>query len=109
MYINTYIYKNMKSTFTDKLLTEMADKFKMLSDSSRLKVLRVLMEKESNVGEIVTITGLGQTNISKHLQLLTASSIVSKKKVGLKVYYKIIDPMIHKICNLACKSLLKRG
>ncbi len=47
-----------------------AERFKALSEPSRLEILNTLREGERTVSEILEATGLGQANVSKHLQLL---------------------------------------
>jgi DNA-binding transcriptional ArsR family regulator len=55
-----------------------ADRFKALSEPSRLEILNTLREGERTVSEILEATGLGQANVSKHLQLLYASGFVDR-------------------------------
>ena len=61
--------------------------------------------RESGRKELVTITGAGQANVSKHLGLLHRHRIVGRRKDGLNVYYRITDPAIFEICELMCTSL----
>ncbi|MBA3481102.1 MAG: helix-turn-helix transcriptional regulator, partial [Pirellulales bacterium] len=54
---------------SDELLLLAADKFRMLGDSTRLAILRCLMDVgEANVTEIVAGTGRELANVSKHLK-----------------------------------------
>ena len=54
-----------------------------------------------------------QANVSRHLQTLIAAHILSRRKEGLQVYYRVSDPSISKLCQLVCgsleKSLLKQA
>lgn len=97
----------MRSDIPDMFLEVMAEKFKMLSDPSRLRIIKSLMPEERNVTAIVRETGLTQANVSKHLRLLTDRELVSRKKVGLNVFYSLADPVIERICRLVCETLLK--
>ena len=46
-----------------------------------------------------------QANVSKHLNLLFRHRMVSRRKEGLNVYYRIADPTIFELCELVCSSL----
>lgn len=77
----------------------------MLSDPSRLSILRTLMQGERHVNEIVEETELSQANVSKHLRLLSHTGLVARRKDGLRAYYRIVDPMVERICSVACDAL----
>ncbi len=89
----------------DDLLELMAVKFQMLADPTRLAILRALMEGEKSVGQVVTETGRGQANVSKHLKLLADSGLVSRRKEGLQVYYRLDDPLVEQLCTLVCSNI----
>jgi DNA-binding transcriptional ArsR family regulator len=82
----------MTQFIPDDLLELMAAKFQMLADATRLAILRTLMEGEKSVGQVVTETGRGQANVSKHLKLLADTGLVRRRKEGLQVYYRLDDP-----------------
>ena len=77
----------------------------MLAEPARLQILNALRSRELTVSEIVDATGLGQTNVSKHLQLLYAQGFVSRRKDGLFAYYAVADRFVFKLCELMCDSL----
>lgn len=84
-----------------------ARRFAVLAEPMRLRLLQVLFNGEKNVTELVEATGGTQANISRHLQTLTAAHILSRRKEGLQVFYRISDPTIPKLCDLVCGSLEK--
>ena len=93
---------------SDELLALMAEKFRMLSDPSRLAILRALMHRgEKTVTQGVVETGQSVANCSKHLEQLAAGGILARRKEGSFVKYRIDDPVIEKICELVCDSLRK--
>jgi len=55
---------------TPALLHELSERFKALGEPARLQLLAALRQGEHSVSDLVAITGLGQANVSKHLQLL---------------------------------------
>ena len=82
-----------------------ARRFAILSEPMRLRLVHALFDGEHNVTELVAITGGTQANISRHLQTLTAGSVLSCRKEGLQVIYSIADPSIRSLCKLVCNSM----
>jgi ArsR family transcriptional regulator len=95
----------MTKLIPDALLDLMAEKFQMLADPTRLAILRALMEGEKSVGQVVSETGRGQANISKHLRLLADSGLIHRRKEGLQVFYRLDDPLVEQLCALVCSNL----
>lgn len=85
-------------------LEKLADRFKILSEPSRLQILSEICQWECNVTEICQRTGLHQANVSKHLQLLKLAGIVACRRVGVCRYYRIIDSDLLALC---AKSLFE--
>lgn len=97
----------MPKQIPDQVLLLMAGKFRMLSDPTRLTILRTLMtEGELNVTQIVEQIGSTQANVSKHLKQLAEAGLVARRKEGLNVIYRLDDPIIEKICHLVCETIL---
>ena len=88
--------------FSDKEIALLAGRFKILSEPSRLKILRSLFDGERSVNEIVDLTGLLQANVSKQLKLLANENILQCEQKGLKRYYSIADMTVVQICHLIC-------
>ncbi|BAZ45898.1 ArsR family transcriptional regulator [Chondrocystis sp. NIES-4102] len=83
----------------------MADFFKVLSEVSRLQIVCSLKNGAKNVSEIVEETGLGQANVSKHLNILTKAAIIAREQKGICVYYQIANPCLFELCDLVCDAL----
>ena len=88
-------------------LALVADRFKVLSEPNRLKLLAALHDGELNVSQLVTTTDATQANVSKHLGILMDAGMVSRRKEGLNVYYMISDPTIFQLCDLMCSKIEK--
>ncbi|PIE03598.1 MAG: transcriptional regulator [Acidobacteria bacterium] len=90
-------------------MEEIAGVFKALSEQSRLLLLKKLIDHQScTVTELVELSGLSQANASKHLKLLANAKLVSYKREGNCVYYKIASPMVEQICDICCNYLDER-
>ncbi len=60
---------------------------KLLSDPTRLRILRLLGEEELTVAELQQILGMGQSRTSAHLAQLKAEGLVSDRRAGKNIYY----------------------
>ena len=58
-----------------------------LSDPTRLKLLRLLLERESAVHELVDVLATGQSRVSMHLAKLKAAGLVQERREGREMYY----------------------
>jgi len=96
--------KKLKS-MTDAQVEEAAKLFAVLSESSRLYLLRALMERPLSVGELVEATGMKQGNVSKHLGMLFQSGFVSRRQEGNFVHYAIADSRLKALCELMCSRI----
>ena len=68
--------------------------FRGFADPSRLAILEALREGPLSVGEIVEVTGLGQSNTSNHLGCLHDCGLVSREQRGRYVYYRLSDDRV---------------
>ena len=81
----------------DEEFTILADFFSVFSDSTRLKIISALSEKELCVHELSSLLKMKQPSISQHLKTLWQAKVVKKRKVGLHVFYRLDDEHIEKI------------
>ena len=100
--------KSKKSRlFSPEALGFVANRFRVLGEPMRLKLLIALETGEKNVTELVQLTEATQANVSKHLGILSDAGMVARRKEGLKTFYVISDPQILKLCDLMCSKLQK--
>ncbi len=91
------------------LCSAIAERFKALSDSSRIRILALLRDAdELNVSSIVTGTDINQASVSKHLSLLKQVGIVHVRREGNQAFYSIRDQKILDICGLVCEGITER-
>ena len=89
----------------DASLEFIAQRFRAMSVPVRLRILMLLEQGERTVSELVDQLSTSQANISKHLQVLTASGLLERRKHGLNVFYAVADPRIFDMCEMVCGSL----
>jgi DNA-binding transcriptional ArsR family regulator len=94
-----------RKTLTVDMLTLVADRLRALAEPRRLQILNELRNGERTVTELVEATGLGQANVSKHLQLLLAAGFVGRRKDGLYTRYGIADEDVFRVCEIMCGRL----
>ena len=94
-----------KLSLTPEVLALIAERFKALAEPARLQILTCLRRREMTVTELVEETGLGQANVSKHLQLLYGLGFVARRKEGLYVYYSLADKSVFQLCDIMCDRL----
>ena len=94
-----------KPELTPELLEIIASRFKALSEPARLEILSSLSDGELCVTDLVERTGLGQANLSKHLQVLHANGFVGRRKDGLFTYYDLADRDVMRLCDAMCGRL----
>jgi DNA-binding transcriptional ArsR family regulator len=82
MSINTYNYDKVKS---------LGEIFKLLSEPNRLKILCNLGLECRPVSDIISATGLSQTNVSFHLRILREAGLVKPERKGAFIYYCLPD------------------
>jgi ArsR family transcriptional regulator len=96
----------LQRNLSDLELEKIARQFSLLGEPMRLKILQLICAKPLTVGEIVQRTGATQSNISKHLALLSAAGIITRQKVGQFVLYGLGNPLTMKLCKLVHTELL---
>jgi DNA-binding transcriptional ArsR family regulator len=82
-----------------------ARRFRALGDPLRVRLLDRLRDGELTVNALAAQLGAGQQNVSKHLAVLTDAAMVTRRKEGTHVYYRIADEGVFGLCEQICGSL----
>lgn len=82
-------------------ILDLSDSFKMLGDSTRLKILFALKSEELCVGDISSLIGTSISAVSHQLRLLRNYRYVKHRKDGKMVYYSLADKHIFNIISEA--------
>ncbi len=89
--------------------------FKALSDGTRRGILQLLQRRELSVGEIVKNFELSQPTISRHLSVLKEARLVSDRRSGQHVLYRLSGDALARSAGKffvhfdGCQDLLTRG
>lgn len=89
----------------DKTLELIAERFRLLGDPVRLRLLQTLEAGEMSVADLVSATGAAQASVSKHLQLLLRGGLVQRRRQGMFVHYSVSDDRVFELCDVVCGSL----
>lgn len=102
--------KEIAKQIQDEMLVEeefldLADLFKMLGDSTRVKILYILMKSEMCVCDIVEILDVSQSAISHQLRLLKQARLVKYRRDGKSAIYSIADEHVKLILNMGMEHI----
>lgn len=89
-----------------KLFALQEEIFKTLANQKRLEIVQLLTQSELTVTEMVDMLGIPQSNLSQHLAVLRHVKVVSTRKQGLRVYYRLTDEHIGAVIK-AMRDFLK--
>jgi len=78
---------------------------KTISEENRFKILCILKEKEKCVCEICQALNLPQNLVSHHLKVLSNLKLVTFKKQGLKIFYKLNKKVVKNYLKLLNKVI----
>ena len=84
---------------------KLAEFFKMFSDSNRIRLLYMLIDKEICVQHLADQLQMSQSAVSHQLRLLRQQRLVKYEKIGKKIYYSLDDQHIRAILNIGLDHL----
>lgn len=85
-----------------------ADVCRILSHAKRLEILNTLRHTEMSVGELKNLTGLTKANLSQHLGVLRQRKIVTTRREGVNIYYRLANPKVIKAFDLMREVLYEQ-
>jgi DNA-binding transcriptional ArsR family regulator len=89
----------------DQLAELIAQRFRLLGEPMRIRLLDALRDGEATVGELTDRLGASQQNVSKHLGLMHQAGLVQRSKHGTFVRYAIADEGVFALCDQVCGGL----
>ena len=86
-------------------LFQLAELFKMFGDTTRIRIMCVLFQRELCVCEIAELLDMGQSAISHQLRLLRNAHLVKVKRDGKQSYYSLDDTHVREIYLLGLEHI----
>jgi len=80
---------------------DVARVLKVLGDPNRIKIIELLRDGEHCQCDIIPFIGQSQPTVSRHLRMLEENGVLVSRKDGVKVIYRIADPSVLRIVDLA--------
>jgi DNA-binding transcriptional ArsR family regulator len=92
----------------EELVELIAQRFRVLGEPTRIKLLDRLREGDATVHELQDTLGASQQNVSKHLSVLLNAGMVSRTKQGTSARYAIADEGVFTLCDHVCGGLRRQ-
>lgn len=83
----------------EEKLYDLADFYKVFADSTRIKILYVLLCSEMCVCDLAQILNMTQSAISHQLRILKQMDLVRNRRDGKTIFYSLADDHIKAILN----------
>ena len=82
------------SCLDEHTAAHVAELFRSFSDTSRVRILSVIIEQEMNTSKLAELLGLTESAVSHHMRGLRQMRLVKSRRDGKEVYYSVDDPHI---------------
>lgn len=91
----------------DEILYDLAELFKVFGDSTRIKILCALFEKELCVGDLSAVLNVSQSAVSHQLRTLKQARLVKFRRDGKVIYYSLDDDHIKNIFDAGLQHVIE--
>ena len=92
----------------DDVLISMADFYKALADSTRIKIINVINESELCVCDIASILNMTKSAVSHQLKNLREMNLIKSRKQGKEVYYSLADEHVKEVFDISKIHVLEK-
>lgn len=92
----------------EEILNKLAEFFKILGDTTRVKILYSLDKNELCVCDIANILGMSKSSISHQLGTLRRSGVVKCRKKGKEVFYMLDDEHVKEVFEVGIEHIEHR-
>ena len=86
-------------------LYDLAELFKVFSDSSRIRILYCLFDKEKNVSEISNDVNMSISAVSHQLKMLRINNLICSRREGKQMYYALADDHVKQIIAMGYEHI----
>lgn len=81
----------------EETLFDLADLYKMFADSTRVRILSLLLKRELCVLDLAALLGVSQSALSHQLRILKQSKLVKSRREGKTIFYSLADGHVESI------------
>ena len=99
---------SLPSPLPDALVDLIAQRFRLLGEPTRIKLLDGLRDGPATAADLQAVTGASQQNVSKHLAMLIDAGMVRRAKEGTRAFFSIADENLFDLCEQVCGSLRRQ-
>lgn len=87
------------------MAADLADTFKVFGDTTRIRILAALYQKEICVQELAEELGMNQSAISHQLKVLKLNKLIKGRRDGKQIYYSLADDHVSTILSMGLEHL----
>src|SRR5512137_1250181 len=99
----------IKQLLTDRSIFEMqAEICKTLTNPKRIEILNILKNEERTVTELVNALGASKANVSQHLAVMRHKGILTTRREGVNIFYRVANPKVIEACSLMKEVLFEQ-
>ncbi len=91
----------------EHMAAHVAELFRAFSDTSRVRILSVIVDREMNVTQLAELVGVTESAISHHMRGLRQMRLVKSRRDGKEVYYYVDDPHIIALFQQGVRHIMK--
>lgn len=103
------VEKAKKDLKDDETLMCMADFYKALSDSTRIKIINLLDNNELCVCDISVLLNMTKSAVSHQLKNLKEMNLIKSRKVGKEVFYSLADRHVKEVFEISVEHVLEKN
>jgi ArsR family transcriptional regulator len=89
----------------NRVFESAAELFALLATPIRLKIISAVCNGEKNVSELLGEIDTTQPNMSQHLATLYRSGVLSKRREGTQIYYRLQSERVATLCRAVCTQV----
>ena len=78
----------------EHIAAHVAELFRAFSDSSRVRIFSIIVDREMNVSQLAALVGITESAVSHHMRGLRQMRLVKSRRDGKEVFYYVDDPHI---------------
>lgn len=97
--------KTVSAALDEHTAAHVAELFRSFSDTSRVRIVSVLVNGKMNVSALAQLVGISESAVSHHMRGLRQMRLVTSRKEGKEVYYCVEDEHIIRLFQQGVKHV----